>query len=897
MIPKLFFSQALDVLVDRLIQELDAQSDLMHVQIILVPNSQMKQWLLLEIARRKGIAMGMKIVEPAQFFPSSRTPLERYCSIYTALGNSNNPELISYLEGKKKRHLELTSTLCSLFVKYEKHASMLDGEKNWQTEMLPKPQVFETSEPIICFGLDYIPSFKTPALSIYQFSPCIEFWEDICSDRERKKLKRAWKGKEELVDTYLREGPRNLANWGRLGRMALKELDDFEAEELYLPIEPVTLLKQIQYDLLHFQETKEPKIDSSIQILQTGSSRLAEIEALKEEILRLDVSYSEISVLAPNIEPYVPLIEYVFGEDIPYRIAGTECPSSFRQGLLRLLQMSRWDAEEILALFETPSFYRKRGWDAETLETFREWIEKANIEWGWDAAHRKEVLQGTFENIEPSTDHSWEKGLDTLLETLIYLKPIQINPDLFEELLTTLFALKELDLKGKKTLPEWADAIEKAADEFLLPDLEDAFQSRFVNLLLEMRKSIDLTQFPVDIAKHFLSAPACGQINGSKLHAIRFGPIEEGALLPATALFLIGMDEMSFPRIAPPSSLDLLKGKIPSQGDFDRYAFLQAIFAAKEVLRISYGHLSPEEGKPVSPSLIVQELIAVTGPSIVKSYRPPKPQHAVKRLIFPKFTPATLPEGEITLSIQDLRRLARHPWKFFLQSKHKIFLNEELEESFALQKASLIRNETVDLPTPFQKALQSEALEKINERKAQLESWQIEPAPLSLNLELCWEKLKVKLVGEIKTASLKGLISLNEDNIGGTLKIWPEALAASIVHDAPQIWMMRNGKIKTVNQPLEKLKAFIEYYFHCLQAPSPLLPEWADSILRKRDFSDLDARFEDPIMDWVLARAELPPLDEWEPLLQSTFQGLIDLYPTRGSEKTLNTPRKAPLQN
>ncbi|MBU6446668.1 MAG: hypothetical protein KGQ49_04650, partial [Verrucomicrobia bacterium] len=84
-----------------------------------------------------------------------------------------------------------------------------------------------------------------------------------------------------------------------------------------------------------------------------------------------------------------------------------------------------------------------------------------------------------------------------------------------------------------------------------------------------------------------------------------------------------------------------------------------------------------------------------------------------------------------------------------------------------------------------------------------------------------------------------------------------------------------------------QLKAFIEYYFLCMEAPSPLLPDWADAILRKKELTSFDSSFEDPVLAWVLARAELPEAQEWiqtwEPVFTQTFQGLIDLYPTRGA--------------
>ena len=74
-------------------------------------------------------------------------------------------------------------------------------------------------------------------------------------------------------------------------------------------------------------------------------------------------------------------------------------------------------------------------------------------------------------------------------------------------------------------------------------------------------------------------------------------------------------------------------------------------------------------------------------------------------------------------------------------------------------------------------------------------------------------------------------------------------------------------------------------------APSPLLPDWADPFLRK-GVDDLAKKiekgtlFEDPIVDWVLARTELPAAEElyqeWGPIFKETFGGLASLYPSRG---------------
>ncbi len=923
---KLFLSHRMDTLVDRLVQECDeAPISLLQTRTILVPHASFKQWLLLEIAKRKGIAMGWRAITLEELFPSVDSSVETYCRIYNALREMKDPDVVAYLDGKQGRLLNLSGELAALFAHYRRYGQALFDPNlpsiDWQHALLRKVCVqgsVPTLSPLIAFGIDEWPPLfweallRAPSLSLYLFSPCAVFWGDLYSDREKRSLHRRWKKEADSLDAYLSEAPRNLANWGRLGRETLKMLDryDFQTEELYPPLEPDSLLKRLQANILYFQEPETGTSDDSIKIFLTGSSRLKEVECLREEILRLNIPYQDISVLAPNLEPYIPLIEFVFS-DIPYRISGFDIApqSSFRQGLLHLLRLAkgRWQSEEILSLLETPAFYRKQGWDTEQLESFRSWIEETRIQWGADTAHRKQVLDQTF-GEKSYVDHtSWEKGFDRLLDGLIYLSPLQVDADLFEAFLSLMIALKKMPLQGEKTLAAWADSLEIVAREFLLPDLEEdadgAAYNAFLQLLRDLRQTSEQRLFPIEVIERLLLRPCSGQIHASYLHAVRFSPLETGALFPAKALFLIGMDEESFPRSKPLSSLDLLKRqkiRAPDPADRDRYLFLQAFFSAADVLRISYGHLSADEGKPVNPSLLVQELSLPAECSEV--YRPAS--SSLKRTPFwpdlSQCPPLSLPEGEVTISLADLRLLARHPWKFFLQKVHGIYLHEPLEESFALQKSQLIRatlEKPIDavlaeLPSdPLGEALKIEIREKALEWQEQITAWQLTPFTWVLQesnaLELTLnDRLKVRLVGDVKQATTQGLLCAQEDHLGGLLKVWPDALAVAIAFEAPSIWMLKNGKQKKLHDPLRCLKAFIEYYFRCLSAPSPLLPDWADALLRKGG-SDLEKKiqkgplFDDPVFNWVLARAQLPPAAQivtaWAPSLKETFDGLLQM--------------------
>lgn len=960
MISEIFLSHQLNTLAEKLIEVVGAAPiDPLKTQTIIVPNGQIKQWLVLEIAKNKGVAMGLKVLEIEQLITSPIKSSDLFCLIYTELSKATDPDLLLYLDGKKKRLLDLADQLTSLFFSYGLYGKSLfelQGtppllSKDWQRTILHKLFIdgpwklpvqieLKANEPLICFGVDYLPPiywnflFSAPSLSIFLFSPCVDFWEDVCTDRERKKLNQYWrkrgasKVQRDQLDLYLRDAPKNLANWGKIGRQTLKTLDqyDLQKDEAYPSLEPTSSLSRIQFDLLSFKETQKMDCDSSIQVILAGSSRLKEVEAIRDEVIRLNIPYHEITVLAPDISPYVPLIEFVFAESIPYRISGFDIApqSSFRQGLVRLFRLGsgRWSSDEVLALFETPSFFKKMGWDDKKLQLYRDWINSVKIKWGLDQAHRSQILKQTLGEKEYSDHGSWEKGLDALLDALVYLKPTQIDADALEELIATLDALKTISITCEKTLFSWADCLEKMAQEFLIADLANeadlAALNSFRGTLLTLRTSQVEGQFPFSVIQKFLTAPCSGQIHSSLLHAVRFMPLEIGAQIPSKAVFLMDMNEENFPRMKIGSSLDLLKGQAPDQADLDRYSFLQAIFSAKEFLRISYCHLSADEGKPIGPSLVVQELLSTIDvkPNI---YFPAVVESKQKALFWPKREAIILPVGEVTISVSELRQLARHPWKFYLQKVHGMYLNEPLEESFNLQKGQLLRailqknmKSVLDdhaLPNGLiGEALKLEIMEKATQWQAQLQQWQLTPMTVILRenceqgkwegenyivppVELNWDQLKVRIVGEIKQATMKGLICANEDHLSGLLKVWPEALILGLCLDAPEVWMIRNGKQKQIADPEKSLKAFINYYFQCLVAPSPLLSEWADLILRKGP-EDLEKKmqkglnFDDPIVDWVLARAQLPSAEEmfqdWGPTLCETFEDLTQLYPTRG---------------
>ncbi len=955
MVPKLFLSHRLDLLVDQLVMLLDQETkDPFAEHTILVPNGQVKKWLFLEIAKRRGIVMGIKAVTLDAFCPFTGSSTQLRCQIYNQIRLSKDPQLSAYLEGKQSRYLSLTQQLFSLFSAYGDYAPTLfdpNVAADWQTAILHElfvnmhwkmpvqslPQL--KVGPIHCFGIDEMALvyweflFRSPRLAIYLFSPCATYWGDLCSDREKRSLHRQWKKRAvtkeycEEIDAYVEEAPPLLANWGKLGRGTLQILDkiDLQVDEAYPLSRANSLLSTLQSDMLYLQSTLKTK-DDSIKLFLTGSSKLKEIECLREEIIRLNLPYSDISVMAPNISPYVPLIEYVFA-DVPYRIWGVDIAlqSSFRQGLLRCLRLSagRWDAQEVIALFETPAFFKKRGWDEACIDEWKRWIAHAKIRWGINAAHKGQILAQSV-GAQCEGAGTWEDGLRCLLDSVVYLTQMQVHPDRLEELIDVVSALQQICTAGEKTLIEWADLLKMVAEKFLLVDVHNAADAAaydlFIALLQEMRADRSGIRVPFGLIEQLVERPAFSQIHGTHLHAVRFASLSEGSLLPAKAVFLIGMDEESFPPVQTPSSLDLIKRhkiQIPDRSDRGRYQFLEAIFSAQEFLRISYGHVSADEGKVVHPSLVVQELMKETGIEGCVYYS--KPTAFAKKFPFGQkgnLQKPELPRGEVSVSVAELRAFARHPWKFYLQKTQGMYLKDSLEDSFPLQRGRLISasfgkteeelfQEEVLPEGVIGEALRLEVQKGAFEWQQQLREWGLTPSSLILR-ESCtakhreednwvappliieWEEgLSVRIVGEIYPVSEQGFICTYEDKAPGLLKAWPEALVAALVFGSSRVWMLRSGKVKEFIDARQSLRAFLEYYFLGCTTPSPLLHDWADALLRKSslDFANRFGQRKDPACNWVCARAEMPSAEEivqtWGPYLKETFAHLVALYPTR----------------
>ncbi|MCX6989929.1 MAG: exodeoxyribonuclease V subunit gamma [Chlamydiae bacterium] len=600
-------------------------------------------------------------------------------------------------------------------------------------------------EKIHLFGFSYIPKvyfdfFQKTVCYSYLLSPSEYFWEDLYSDKERVFLAKVLEGKKvrlkvrEQFDMYLRESNPLLANWGKMGKEFLQRIGQTEPyiEEYYVPSSKNTALARVQEDFFHLGEENEasfPK-DNSLQ-LHACTSKLREVEVLHETLLKLikhsdkDITPSDILVLSPSLASYIPYIHQVFEKSpLEYRIMDAEEPdkddllSAFEY--LLSLSEKRFERAAVLELFSYTPFQKRHGWTSEDMYLLSKWADKVSIQWGFNGENRKEILEASLGSLdEVGNIGSWQYGFERLLAGLIFASNEEIDPndlpfalpeyalewsesELLGQVIATLEHLAR-DLKELEHLSapfsDWMARLEKMATRYFIGDEEGIFTRECAKLKMLLGDSC--TPFSLESFSrvfHSISRKRKSSFQGSQLQAVTFTELKIGSVLPSKVIYLLGMEEESFPRkelSLPMCDLGSFKNKsyLPSKAEEDRYLFLEAILSARSHLMISYGRISSQDNKPQNAAAVVEELFTyvehkygvtdktslIISPALqmaAKSYY--GSDKKIRAPFIPEFygeskNPSEKVETE-KVSIKELTRFAKHPIKFFLQDVLGIYL-------------------------------------------------------------------------------------------------------------------------------------------------------------------------------------------------------------------------------
>jgi exodeoxyribonuclease V gamma subunit len=542
-----------------------------------------------------------------------------------------------------------------------------------QTDHFPKR--------VSIFGIPYFPLFHLEAIveisrysqvNLFFMNPCKEYWGDIVSDRETRKIKKQYvrsNGGERYL--YLEEGNRLLASMGILGRNFFSMISGLHGHivELFEENQSITMLEHVQSDILHLTDRRaylpqadsnfEPTVfsspssvahfslsdvDASIRI-HSCHSPMREIEVLHDNILAMieedpDLSPKDIIVMTPDIHLYAPVVQAVFGAQtdeklrIPYTIADQSIIKESRiiEGFMSILNLkgSRMGVNRVMALFELPGLKEKFGITESEIETFERWIDETHIRWGIDAEHRRDLGLPVF------TENTWKAGIDRLL--LGYAMP-GFNRNMFSGILpydkieggdaktlgkfvTFLDRLFKsvYSLNQVRTLSEWNQILSEILKQFFAEGEDTEREIQMLRRILDELSQKELSAgfdkaIAIEVVISFLESRyeheqfRSGFISGG----VTFCAMLPMRSIPFKVVCLVGMNSDAFPRETKTLGFDLM-AKNPKIGDRskrndDKYLFLEALLSARSKFYISYVGQSIQDNTGIPPSVLVSELV------------------------------------------------------------------------------------------------------------------------------------------------------------------------------------------------------------------------------------------------------------------------------------------------
>ncbi|MBO9717599.1 MAG: exodeoxyribonuclease V subunit gamma, partial [Pseudoxanthomonas sp.] len=573
---------------------------------------------------------------------------------------------------------------------------------------------------------------RVGTLHFYLPTPTREYWGDLQTLGARLRA-----GSAEPFGDAQAENPL-LRDWGAAGRDFMALLGSYEvvhpSGEIAAYADPETalgptlaegglrdsLLRRMQADLFHRRARPSGpprgKVDARDPSLQLHAchTRLRELQVLHDNLRALledprfdpPLQPREIAVLAPDIDPYVPYLDAVFGGGergaaIPYAMADASplAGEPLAEVFLRLLALpvARFGLEEMLDLLASPPLAQAAGLDAAAFERLHGWLHVAGARWGIDAAHRARLgapaddaytwqfaldrlllghatggdadITGTDQVVAPWPELEGS-ALDALDALLRLLRVLARHERLLGEVLPPArWRERLLDLLGALLpRPPATPAAQRALDR--LRQLIDAFARDAARAGVEQPVAADL------VRAHFAAVLGEADTRAPLLTGgVSFARMVPMRLLPFRVICLLGMNDGDFPRRDPAAGLNRLTAELGSDQrrhgdrstrDDDRYLFLQLFASAQDVLHVSWLGADPRDGSAREPSALVAELLsaaadyhlAIDDPERTRRKEAVAEELVVRHPLQP-FSPAAFGGGEAP----DPRRFSyRAPW-------------------------------------------------------------------------------------------------------------------------------------------------------------------------------------------------------------------------------------------
>ena len=383
-----------------------------------------------------------------------------------------------------------------------------------------------------------------------------------------------------------------------------------------------------------------------------------------------DLEPADVLVLTPNLAVYGPAVEAVFGAAgrIPCHVAHARGGESRTlRAFLDLLDLpgSRLGAEAVLAPLDAPAVQARFGIGEGDLPALRGLVREAGIRWGADQAHRG------AEGLPETAGHTWRQGLRRLLlgyampdaDALVGgLVPCPAGTDGFgagevdaERLGRFVSYCTEAlglgaRLAGERRPLEWAGVLRGVANRFLADGpgparggagilgtagrgggTGSARETGGWRFAREPAGEVDAVRalvrdfgheaghgespIPFALVRDVLrerARDASGE-PARLADGVTVAGLAPGRVFPAAVVCVAGMNDGAFPRTPSYPSFDLMAAGPARRGDRDerhedRFAFLEALLAARRCFLASYTGRGLRDDAPISPSVLVDEL-------------------------------------------------------------------------------------------------------------------------------------------------------------------------------------------------------------------------------------------------------------------------------------------------
>lgn len=486
------------------------------------------------------------------------------------------------------------------------------------------------------------------AVHVFALNPCAEHWGQIRS-----------------ADYLLAHGlsaPQDvghplLASLGKQGRDFFDALAAMPQVRTELPVydplpEAPSLLQRLQCDIqdLRLPEARDGSGDASIQI-QAAHSPVRELQLLKEQLWRdfaahPDWQPHDVAVLTPDIEPYLPFIDAVFGQDqpgspaLPYSVADVKI--SRQQPLLQLVEtwltlvQGRLETDTVLPLLDSPLVRQRFGLHEADVALMRAAVAAQGVRWGQDAAMRAHYggrgNAFTWDKAQARTVLGWllpqTSATQTWQGVLPWFANLAHTPTLARALAWLETVLHHYPLWQTPATP--AAWIQRLYD-WLCDSTDEAARTggvmqQLAQALADWAAHTALAAFrqplsPTTALEHLQGLLSQRSEAGFLRSGITFCSMVPMRSLPFKCLCLIGLNDGNYPRTTKAAAFDLInRHPLPgdrARRDDDRYLFLESILSAREKLYLSYVGKDIRKNETLAPSALVSELIdtlaAMTG--------------------------------------------------------------------------------------------------------------------------------------------------------------------------------------------------------------------------------------------------------------------------------------------